>query len=104
MRDFKTYDWPGNVRELANVIERAVILTHGKTLVVDEAFTRHPEPGAVRQERPGEDLKVVERDHIVDVLTRCGWKIKGRGNAAERLGISPNTLRARMKRLQIERP
>ncbi|MHC4427425.1 MAG: sigma 54-interacting transcriptional regulator [Planctomycetota bacterium] len=104
MTDFKEYDWPGNVRELANVIERAVILTAGKTLVVEEAFTSKPKAGAVQQERPGDDLKVVERDHIVEVLTRCDWKIKGRGNAAERLGISPNTLRARMKRLRIERP
>ena len=97
-----SYDWPGNVRELANVIERAVILSSGETLVVDEAFARVP--GLRREDGRDEDLTTVERAHIIEVLERCGWKIKGRGNAAERLGLNPSTLRARMKKLGIERP
>ncbi|MCK5379048.1 MAG: sigma 54-interacting transcriptional regulator [Acidobacteria bacterium] len=96
------YDWPGNVRELANVIERAVILTQGDTLMVDEAFTRSLVPAAVGPKPRG--LRDVERAHIVEVLERCSWKVKGRDNAAERLGLNPSTLRARMKRLGIERP
>ena len=96
-----SYDWPGNVRELANVIERAVILTSGETLVVDEAFVRVP--GLRREDGQAEDLTTVERAHIVSVLERCGWKVKGRGNAAERLGLNPSTLRARMKKLGIQR-
>jgi transcriptional regulator with GAF, ATPase, and Fis domain len=46
----------------------------------------------------------MERAHIRTVLDECRWKIKGRGNAAERLGLKPSTLRDRMKRLGIVRP
>ena len=38
------------------------------------------------------------------VLERCGWRINGSGNAAERLGIHPNTLRFRMKKLGVACP
>ena len=44
------------------------------------------------------------RAHIVAVLDRCGWIIKGRGQAAERLGLNPSTLRNRMRKLGIKRP
>jgi sugar diacid utilization regulator len=37
------------------------------------------------------------------VLEKCDWRINGRGNAAERLGIHPNTLRFRMKKLGVSR-
>ena len=46
----------------------------------------------------------VDRTRLLDVLDDCDWKIKGAGNAAERLGLKPSTLRYRMKRLGIERP
>ncbi len=98
----RAYEWPGNVRELANVIERAVIFTKGETLVVEEGFVT--EHAALPPESGGDDLQSVERAHIVDTLGKCGWKVKGRGNAAERLGLNPSTLRARMKKLGIDRP
>ena len=34
----------------------------------------------------------------------CGWKIDGKGHAAEKLGLHPNTLRSRMQKLGISRP
>jgi transcriptional regulator with GAF, ATPase, and Fis domain len=46
----------------------------------------------------------MDRPEIVRVLERTGWKIKGAGNAAERLGLKPSTLRYRMKKLGITRP
>ena len=49
-------------------------------------------------------LQDVERDHIFSVLESCGWKVKGHGNAAEKLGLKESTLRARMKKLGIQRP
>ena len=55
---------------------------------------------------PTEDastLSAVERTHIQEVLRACGWRINGTGNAAERLGLHPNTLRFRMKKLGIVR-
>jgi len=45
----------------------------------------------------------VQRAHIEAVLERCGWRINGPGNAAERLGLHPNTLRFRMKKLGVAR-
>ena len=45
-----------------------------------------------------------ERAHIVKILERCRWRIKGRGNAADRLGLAASTLRDRMKKLGISRP
>ncbi len=96
------YDWPGNVRELSNVVERAVILTQGDTLMVDEIFTRDLLPAPVEPKPQG--LRDVERGHIIEILKACGWKVKGHDNAAERLGLNPSTLRARMKKLGIVRP
>ena len=45
----------------------------------------------------------VERKHIQDVLCECDWRINGTGNAAEQLGLHPNTLRFRMRKLGIIR-
>jgi transcriptional regulator with GAF, ATPase, and Fis domain len=50
------------------------------------------------------NLQEVERSHITGVLETCGWKVKGAGNAADRLGLKESTLRSRMKKLGIERP
>jgi len=51
-----------------------------------------------------ERLDQVERAHLVQVLDRYGWRIDGTGHAAEALGLHPNTLRGRMKKLGIRRP
>lgn len=93
------YAWPGNVRELENVIQRAVVLSPDTTLVVSEDFTSE----AKFETRPGENLSAMERNHIMDVLEKCHWKVKGVGNAAELLGLNPSTLRGRMRKLGINR-
>ena len=102
------YDWPGNVRELENVVERSMILSPGATMVVDVlprttpgARTTARAPSAETADRTLDD---VERDHILAICARCDWRINGTGNAAERLGINPNTLRSRMLKLGIVRP
>ncbi len=51
-----------------------------------------------------ESLQSVERVRILSALEESGWKIKGTGNAASRLGLSPSSLRTRMKKLGITRP
>ena len=101
MEALSSYAWPGNVRELENVLERALVLSPGKTLKLDEAFA---EGGAVTHPAAKNGrLDDVERQHICAVLDRCRWKINGTGNAAEALGLHPNTLRSRMKKLGIKR-
>jgi transcriptional regulator with GAF, ATPase, and Fis domain len=94
------YDWPGNVRELENLVERAMIQTTGEQLACPEGLGS---PHGVADSHPGR-LDHIERKHIEDVLQRCDWRINGPGNAAEMLGLHPNTLRFRMKKLGIVRP
>ena len=105
MAALRAYEWPGNVRELQNVIERAMILTTGPVLHVEEVLgpTTQEQEGGERR-RSAESLRDIERAHIVQVLDRCGWTIEGRGQAAERLGVNPSTLRNRMRKLGIRRP
>jgi formate hydrogenlyase transcriptional activator len=102
MQTLQEYSWPGNVRELENVVERAMIASNGETLQLDDtlAFKR---PGSALI-AASDSLDVVQRAHIEAVLQECGWKINGTRNAAERLGIHPNTLRFRMKKLGVVCP
>ena len=98
------YDWPGNVRELRNVIERAVILNSGDVLDVKEVLGPVEAPSQAQHGRLKQDLQSIERNHIINALEESGWKIKGPDNAAGRLGLSPSSLRTRMKKLGITRP
>jgi transcriptional regulator with GAF, ATPase, and Fis domain len=102
MTALQRYDWPGNIRELENVIERALILSPGETLVVDERSLTVPD--RLRPVSGTSRLEEIERAHILKVLSDCGWRISGRGNAAERLGMNRSTLRSRMEKLGIDRP
>jgi transcriptional regulator with GAF, ATPase, and Fis domain len=105
MATLQAYEWPGNVRELQNVIERAMILSEGPVLRIEEALgSSTTERGAGERRRATDSLRDTERDHIVAVLERCRWTIEGRGQAAERLGLNPSTLRNRMRKLGIKRP
>jgi transcriptional regulator with GAF, ATPase, and Fis domain len=98
IKTLQQHSWPGNIRELENVVERALIHSTGDTLILLdrnlETFDREP---------AADTLMSVERAHIEGVLRDCGWRINGLGNAAERLGLHPNTLRFRMKKLGIVR-
>ena len=98
MTALANHDWPGNVRELENVVERALIRSTGDTLQLDPAFGEKPRERAMAV---GGTLDDVQRAHIEHTLRQCGWRINGSGNAAERLGLHPNTLRFRMKKLGI---
>jgi transcriptional regulator with GAF, ATPase, and Fis domain len=99
LETLQRHSWPGNVRELENVVERAMIRSNGDALLLDEG------PG-LQIQAPSDTgtLESVERRHIESALQRCRWRINGPGNAAESLGLHPNTLRFRMKKLGIERP
>jgi formate hydrogenlyase transcriptional activator len=94
------HSWPGNVRELENAIERALIHSPGDTLRLLDGDLETP---AVPSAPDARSLSAVERKHIEEVLRECRWRINGVGNAAERLGLHPNTLRFRMKKLGIVR-
>jgi formate hydrogenlyase transcriptional activator len=116
------YLWPGNVRELQNVLERAVILSPGRSLQVplsdlQPAGMRNPESGVSGQElsartpdscppTPGKAVTLAdaEREHILGVLRESGWVVGGPKGAAARLGMKRSTLQWKMRRLGISRP
>ena len=101
------YPWPGNVRELQNVIERAVILSNGRTLEVHVADLQyvplHASSGAAPTATPV-TLVDAERDHIVSALTATGWVVGGPRGAAARLGMKRSPLQKKMQKLGIFRP
>ena len=93
------YPWPGNARELRNVIEHAMIVSPGKSLVVNP-----PTPVAAKKSSEKQSLQEVERQHILRVLENTGWRVAGKNGAAKILGLKPTTLEARMRKLGINRP
>ena len=103
MKLLQSHDWPGNVRELENVIARAMIHSADGTLQLDESPRTEPRVALTASES-GETLDSVQRRHIERVLRECGGRINGAGNAANRLGLHPNTLRFRIKKLGVVKP
>jgi PAS domain S-box-containing protein len=101
MEALVAYGWPGNIRELQNVIERSAILNSGDTLIVQEVLGDFGVENREPAKSLTQDLEDLERANILRALEESGWKVKGEGNAASRLGINPNTLRSRMKILGI---
>jgi formate hydrogenlyase transcriptional activator len=117
------YNWPGNVRELENILERAVILSNGPTLEIDQTVFAsataaiHPivaplKPQGIEDNHGAdsvtptpslESLESSTRSHILAALEKSGWVIDGPHGAAKILAVHPNTLRSRMKKLGITR-
>ncbi|MBW2523197.1 MAG: sigma-54-dependent Fis family transcriptional regulator, partial [Deltaproteobacteria bacterium] len=101
------YSWPGNVRELENIVERAMILHRGAPLEFGHRAQHSGEARAALQEAEPQALppldSVVER-HVRLALEQSGGKIHGPGGAAELLGLNPNTLRSKMRKLRIPFP
>ncbi len=86
------------------VVERAMILHRGEPLSFDDLEAAARPPVAQPPAPTGEealDLDTVTARHIQQVLKRTGGKIHGPGGAGELLGINPNTLRYRMRKLGI---
>jgi formate hydrogenlyase transcriptional activator len=94
----QNHDWPGNIRELRNVVERAMILSNDTTLRIPPLSQRADTPAE------NETIAEVERQHIIEVMEQTGWRVRGKGGAAEILDIKPTTLESRMQKLHIKRP
>jgi two-component system, NtrC family, response regulator AtoC len=97
-----TYSWPGNIRELENVLERALVLTEGRTISLDDLpeAVRRPAPEGPSLTADGDDLSVkrhgarLERHLIQLALDRTGGN---KTQAAELLELSPRALRYKIQ-------
>ncbi|MGI8923882.1 MAG: sigma 54-interacting transcriptional regulator, partial [Fimbriimonadales bacterium] len=105
-----SYSWPGNVRELASVLERAAILGDGKSLQIAASLGVLPSVRRISAESAASSplqsdagsLDDAARRHIERVLSITRGRIEGSNGAAAQLGVNPNTLRSRMRRLGID--
>jgi formate hydrogenlyase transcriptional activator len=97
MDALECYPWPGNIRELRNTIERALILNNGPTLILSA-------PDSTEALAPfSYSLATTERVHILSVLKKTDWRVRGKNGAAALLEIPPSTLESKMKKLGIKR-
>jgi DNA-binding NtrC family response regulator len=111
VRVLASYQWPGNVREMAAVMDRAVLIGQGRVLDVAAALGQGPRtadsPAAsVPVAAPSvsiEPLDVVMQRHIEAALRHTHGRVEGPHGAARLLRINPHTLRARMRKLKIDR-
>ena len=105
------HSWPGNVRELENVVEQALIWSHGKSIEPGhlpaslvqaasrtETISADTSSGQVSLEK---SVLEFERKMILDALQRTGYV---QTHAAALLGISRRMLKYRMDALGISRP
>ncbi|MBS0299013.1 MAG: sigma-54-dependent Fis family transcriptional regulator [Proteobacteria bacterium] len=99
------YSWPGNVRELENVMLRAMILAADELIDAEHIHLPHADP--VRQadeaneadaEPSSEDIKTLERKHILETLAAVNGSRK---LAVKKLGISERTLRYKLQQYRM---
>jgi transcriptional regulator with AAA-type ATPase domain/tetratricopeptide (TPR) repeat protein len=96
------YPWPGNIRELGNVIERVALLAESEMVTADMLELQPmgelmPSPTPAATVSAG-SLDDVMREHVLAALTQTKWNIS---RTAALLGISRNTLRARIDKLGL---
>jgi formate hydrogenlyase transcriptional activator len=128
LKTLSSWHWPGNIRELENFIERAVILTRGKSLEAPLGELKAPAPWSPPVDRRGsggrdyvarivretiEGLSKVDpnkdreeesenqRSEIMRVLRETDGRVGGTEGAAARMSIKRTTLISRMKKLGI---
>jgi formate hydrogenlyase transcriptional activator len=124
MQALTSWAWPGNVRELGNFIERAVILTRGRSLAAPLAELRRIKTDESKSAAANHDdiARIVketinalhgnsslaanhakrQRDEIVRALTETKGRVGGADGAAARMRMNRTTLLARMKKLDID--
>jgi formate hydrogenlyase transcriptional activator len=120
MKGLTNLEWPGNIRELENFMERAVLLTRGRSLEApladlrktskeDSLDIRHQvkQIANERTDSRSDKASVVgeyarkQRQEIVQALTTCKGRVGGADGAAARLGMNRTTLLSRMKKFGI---
>jgi formate hydrogenlyase transcriptional activator len=124
MKGLTAWGWPGNIRELENFIERAVILTRGKSLEAPLYELQKPSIDAAPASPPASDIERIvketlnaalnekkrtsdeysqkQRAEIARALTEAKGRVGGTDGAAARMGINRTTLISRMKKLGVD--
>ncbi len=96
VQQLKQYEWPGNIRELQHAIERAVILSQGKSLMPKDVFVKSP---AKEQELDtGYNLEEMERTIITQAMKKVNGNIT---EAARELGLSRAALYRRLEKYNL---
>ncbi len=98
MRLLMDFGWPGNARELRNVIERAMVVTKGKT-ILESDLSLPAAPG--RPGNHGKSLDDIEKEHIRLILGENKWNIN---RSAQMLGIDRVTLYNKIKKYDLKKP
>jgi formate hydrogenlyase transcriptional activator len=117
MKGLMAWEWPGNIRELENFIERAVIVTRGRSLEAPVGELRRantvafPHAGRhnveqIVEERTDSQTDITsvarrQRGEIIQTLTACRGRVGGLDGAAARLGMNRTTFLSRMKKFGI---
>jgi formate hydrogenlyase transcriptional activator len=121
MSGLAAWDWPGNIRELENFIERAVIVTRGKsleaplgelrksnTIEMPRGEDRKPEQVVEKRTNSPRDTASLrdeyerrQRDEIIQALTASKGRVGGPEGAAARLGMNRTTFFSRLKKFGI---
>lgn len=106
MNRLVNYYWPGNVRELENVLERSIIISKGKELLINDSLIQ--DISGKKNEQSADDkqtgsvsdesLKAIEKVAIRNALEKTGGN---RRKAAELLGISLRALHYKIKEFKI---
>jgi transcriptional regulator of acetoin/glycerol metabolism len=126
MKGLTAWEWPGNIRELENFIERAVIVTRGRSLEAPLGELHKletDEPATATRNTAQEDVSRIvketvdalnrngigrnerarkQREELVRVLTETRGRVGGANGAAARMGMNRTTLYARLKKFGID--
>jgi len=126
MKTLTNWKWPGNIRELENFIERAVILTRGKTLEVPIAELSKSRVSSSASDGPrnqdvarvvketisaltkgavknaGDEYDEKQRQEITRILHETKGRVGGADGAAVRIGLNRTTLLSRMKKFGLQ--
>jgi len=113
IRLLTVYDWPGNTRELAAIMDRAAILGNGTRLEVSKALgvtasvSASPKVAMKSWAKANQSVSSIPslseaiKTHIEAALSLSQGRVEGKAGAADLLQVNPNTLRAKMRKLQI---
>lgn len=98
------YDFPGNIRELENMVERAVILSSGKTLDLKASFSRNLKGKKKRKQDQGLlSFEEMQRKHIIKALKRTRGRVTGPNGAGRLLAMNDRTLASKIRKLGIQK-